>query len=280
MPYSRHKGVGTYYEVAGEGPDLLLLHASPWDHTMWLHQIAHFSTWFRVIAVDIRSFGRSDPVLTPFTFSALTEDMIALCERESIKDAVIMGASLGSRLALTLAHGRPDLFKAVILVGGNAESSGSSDSDRRRIDRAKRYRDGDAAKAYEWQLRGTVSDHWQKTTLGQAILSAMLEKASAVNGLARSLIAEAQAGMNRAALLPGIKQPVLIVTGELDRSLEGAQAAARQLPNGEHKTLPGVGHCCCVEDPATFDAWVIDFLTDHDLMPRIRSATDFQTSSP
>jgi 3-oxoadipate enol-lactonase len=268
MPYSVHKGVRTYYEVTGEGPDLLLLHASPWDHTMWLYQIAHFSTWFRVIAPDIRSFGRSDVVTTPFPFEVITEEMIALSERENIKNAVVMGASLGCRLTITLIHDRPDLFKAAILVGGSAESSGSSDSDRLRQERISRYRDGNATQAYEWQLRGTLSEHWQQTVLGRTIVSAMLEKAPSVNGLARARIAEAQAGMNRSALLPRILQPVLVVTGEFDRSLESAKAATKRMPKGEHRTLSQTGHCCCIEDPATFDAWVIDFLTAHGLMPR------------
>ena len=37
-----------------------MVHANPFDHNLWMYQIAHFSTYFKVIAIDIRGYGRSD----------------------------------------------------------------------------------------------------------------------------------------------------------------------------------------------------------------------------
>lgn len=267
MPYFTHKGVRTYYEVAGEGPPMVLIHATPWDHSMWVYQIAHFSTWFRVIAVDMRSFGRSDAVTEPFPIDALVDETIALCEHEKAKDAVVIGASLGSRLGYLLAHKRPDLFKAAILVGGNAQSAGNSDSDKRRAERIRRYRDEPTAQVYEWQLHGTLSEGFQKTPLGKYFVAMMLEQTPRVVGLARSLIALSMSREDLAPLLPEIKIPIMVCTGELDRSLEGARDAARSLKQGKHVVIPNAGHCCCLEDPAAFDAAVIDFLKAHKLMP-------------
>ena len=47
---------------AGDGPAMVLVHANPFDHDLWLYQTAHFSTWFRVIGIDIRGYGRSSKV--------------------------------------------------------------------------------------------------------------------------------------------------------------------------------------------------------------------------
>ena len=60
MPYSFRSGVSIYYEVVGEGKPLFMLHANPCDHRMWMYQISHFSRYFKVIASDMRGYGRSD----------------------------------------------------------------------------------------------------------------------------------------------------------------------------------------------------------------------------
>jgi len=57
MPYSRSNGTDIWYEVAGDGPALVLVHANPFDHDLWLYQTAHFSTWFKVIGIDIPAMG-------------------------------------------------------------------------------------------------------------------------------------------------------------------------------------------------------------------------------
>ncbi len=57
MPVSRANGVDIYYEVAGRGPAMVLIHAIPFDHSLWLYQQARFSTFFRVISVDLRGFA-------------------------------------------------------------------------------------------------------------------------------------------------------------------------------------------------------------------------------
>ena len=59
MPFSRANGIDIWYEVAGEGPALVLIHANPFDHDLWMYQTAHFSTWFKVVSIDIRGYGRS-----------------------------------------------------------------------------------------------------------------------------------------------------------------------------------------------------------------------------
>ena len=65
--YSTANGLKIYYEVSGEGLPFVMVHANPFDHNLWMYQIAHFSTYFKVIAIDIRGYGRSDKPETPFS---------------------------------------------------------------------------------------------------------------------------------------------------------------------------------------------------------------------
>ena len=49
MPYATNDGVKTWYEVAGDGPAMVLLHSNRFDQAMFFYQVAHFSAWFKVI---------------------------------------------------------------------------------------------------------------------------------------------------------------------------------------------------------------------------------------
>ena len=56
----RVNGVALNVIVAGEGPDVLLVHGFPDDHTVWRHQIpALVAAGYRVIAPDTRGCGES-----------------------------------------------------------------------------------------------------------------------------------------------------------------------------------------------------------------------------
>ena len=49
-----------YYECMGRtGPVMAFVHPNPMDQSCWMFQMAHMSTWFRCIAIDIPGYGRS-----------------------------------------------------------------------------------------------------------------------------------------------------------------------------------------------------------------------------
>src|SRR3954471_19607469 len=104
MPISRANGLDIYYEVAGEGPPLVLVHALPFDHNLWLYQAERFSSRFRTIAMDLRGWGRSAKPHAPFSLRDMGDDVMGVLAREEIGgDAVVMGCSIGSKIALMLA---------------------------------------------------------------------------------------------------------------------------------------------------------------------------------
>ena len=103
MPVSTVNGVESYYETAGQGPPLLLIHALPFDHHLWMYQAARFATWFRTIAVDVRGWGRSGKPHTEFTLRDMCDDVLGVLRQEKVEQAVVMGCSIGSKIALMLA---------------------------------------------------------------------------------------------------------------------------------------------------------------------------------
>jgi pimeloyl-ACP methyl ester carboxylesterase len=59
MTISRANGLDIYYETAGAGPPLVLIHALPFDHNLWLYQVERFSARFRTVAIRAIAFQKS-----------------------------------------------------------------------------------------------------------------------------------------------------------------------------------------------------------------------------
>jgi pimeloyl-ACP methyl ester carboxylesterase len=259
MPYALSNGVRIHYAVAGEGPPMVLLHAIPFDHTLWQYQIAHFSTWFKVIAIDIRPWGRSEAVTTPYAIGDLVNDVLSVCAQEGVKRCVLVGLSVGSRIAMQCALDHPDRFDAVVLIGGG---SGASDKvDRRINDYAALDGKPQALADYRREhLIFGVSPGFPKTALGRYLIETFVERSAWTNGRAISELFKAFGHVDHTARLGEFKMPLLVINGEFCNSLDRGKWTAAHIPGAIHHTIMGAGHACNIEDPAEFDRVVTEFL--------------------
>jgi len=101
-----------YYRTAGEGPNLVLLHAGLVDSRMWDSQFSVFARKYQVLCYDLRGCGHSSSPEVPFSPS---EDLNFLLNHLDMKNASLIGLSLGGGIAIdfTLAH--PDRVNALVL---------------------------------------------------------------------------------------------------------------------------------------------------------------------
>jgi 3-oxoadipate enol-lactonase len=261
MSYSTTHGLRIYYEVSGEGFPFVMVHANPFDHNLWMYQIAHFSTYFKVIALDIRGYGRSDKPATPFSLKDMADDVLGVCRDEGVTEAILGGVSVGSGMALLLGLEHPQMFKALILVGGNSGGAGSID------DRIHGYTKTGVEKYHIQHLRELVAPEFSETKLGRYLLSTFVEREPWLSGECIAQIFRARAGTDMTPRLGMMKVPTLVINGEYDNSLTAGRRTASLIPGAVHKVLPKTGHACNIEDPATFDGFVIDFLRANGLMP-------------
>jgi non-heme chloroperoxidase len=100
MPYVRSSldfsPVELYYEESGSGRPIVLVHAWPLDSSAWEKQtIALMAAGYRVITFDRRGFGRSSRPATGYDFDSLASDLATLIETLDLKDAVLVGHSMG-----------------------------------------------------------------------------------------------------------------------------------------------------------------------------------------
>jgi 3-oxoadipate enol-lactonase len=261
MPFASNRGVNIYYETYGDGPPMVLVHANPFDHRLFTYQIASFAPYFRIVALDIRGYGRSDKPVTPFTLKDMADDVLAVCAQEKIARAIFMGVSVGSGMALLIGLDHPEMCDAIILVGGS--SKGGADI----AGRVKGYTSADLRGYQRSHIRELVAPGFCDTKLGAWVLDLFSDKTQQLNGECIAQIFRAREACDMRDRLVGMKPPTLVINGVHDVSLQRGGETASMIPGAQHVVLAGTGHACCIEDPAAFDVAVINFLKANRLWP-------------
>jgi non-heme chloroperoxidase len=83
-------------DAGGEGCPVLLIHGWPLSGASWSAQVDVLnSAGYRVITYDRRGFGRSDKPLIGYTYEVLSDDLSALIEELDLRDATLVGFSMG-----------------------------------------------------------------------------------------------------------------------------------------------------------------------------------------
>ncbi len=107
------------YDRAGAGPPAVLLHGWPGDRRDY-RQVAPRLTGLDVVVPDLRGFGESDKQLADpaaaYSAAAQARSVIALIEELGLRDVVIAGYDIGSRIAQTVAAARPGLVRGLVVA--------------------------------------------------------------------------------------------------------------------------------------------------------------------
>ena len=130
MPFVQTGSTRLYYEVAGEGPPLVLLHGVGASGEVWktAGYVDALSDRFTVVVVDIRGFGRSSPLADAKDFATATrvEDLRLILADLGIERALVFGFSLGGRMATAFAAEHPEQVSALIIASSNPHPPGTN----------------------------------------------------------------------------------------------------------------------------------------------------------
>lgn len=114
--YADVNGLKLYYAVYGEGEPLILLHGGLGHSETMSEVIARLADTRQVIAADLQGHGRTGDIDRPITFEAMAEDIAGLIDHLDLKEADVMGYSLGGGVALRLAIQRPEFVRKLVVV--------------------------------------------------------------------------------------------------------------------------------------------------------------------
>ncbi len=117
--YVTVNGAQIFFQVAGTGTPLLLIHGFPLSGELFHGQLAGLSGQFQVITPDLRGFGKST---TPSAYGSIEQyasDILAFMNALGIQRAVIGGHSMGGQITLQLYHEAPQRFLGMLLIDTN-----------------------------------------------------------------------------------------------------------------------------------------------------------------
>jgi pimeloyl-ACP methyl ester carboxylesterase len=114
--YAPVNGLQLYYEIYGNGEPLVLLHGGLGAIEMFGANLQVLAQSRQVIAVDLQGHGRTADIDRPLNIAFMADDIAGLLKHLGIKQADIMGYSLGGGVALQTAIRHPELVRKLVLV--------------------------------------------------------------------------------------------------------------------------------------------------------------------
>ena len=124
MPSVRVGDIDVYYEIHGEGPPLVLIGGLGVDLTVFAPLTELLARNFRVLTFDNRGAGRTGKPDVPYSIPMMAGDTDRLMEALSLSRAHVVGVSMGGRIAIELAAGRPDRVDRLVLISTAATGTG------------------------------------------------------------------------------------------------------------------------------------------------------------
>ena len=124
-------GINLAYSRRGKGTPLVLVHGFPLDSTSWSEIVPLLEDKFDIILPDLRGFGQSTTVETPYTISEMADDIAGLLDHLGIEKAAIAGHSMGGYVALAFAKKYPHRVSGLGLISSQALADAPEGKERR-----------------------------------------------------------------------------------------------------------------------------------------------------
>ncbi len=238
---------------------MVLLHSGVCDRRMWAAQAESLKDTYRVIRPDLRGFGETALPSEQFSFA---DDIIDMLDHLDVERSVLVGSSLGGRVALEVAVTHPDRVVALLLLCPAL----------RGVDATP---DAEAFAAEEDRLLGlgdvqAAVDLNVATWLGPAASEEcrVLVRDMQLHAFEVQLVAESNSpGPECSSVdvaLEQISVPTLVVSGglDMDHFQHIAQHLVRNIAGARLETLEWAAHLPSLERPNDANALIIRFLAD------------------
>lgn len=234
-------GIDLTYRRCGKGLPIMLIHGFPLDSNSWNELIQFLENDFDIIMPNLRGFGQSSTIETPYTISDMADDLAGLLDHLGIEKTVIAGHSMGGYIALAFAKKYQNRFNGLGLISSQA----ACDSPERKEGRYKTAADVDlngvsviveamshklsADNSVQIFVRDLIGKQSKSGVIGA--LKAMAEREDYMSFLSRSTF------------------PVVLIHGDADSLIPIARSKdiLAAMPSAHFVELPGAGHMPMME---------------------------------
>lgn len=275
MPTVATNRVETYYERHGGGHPLVFSHGAGWDHRQWQPQVETLADDYEVITYDVRGCGLTGgSTQDEVSFATYTEDLTALLDALDLDQPVLVGLSMGGRIAHRCAAAAPQLPGALVTYEAPVHLEPVSlPLPLRLLDRVHRavlrvfgpYR---AFQLFSWfqQRRGNIEATVPDATPVEGL--GMTKEAYIRDALDRSDRRERLKSRKTFGGIvddPGaVSVPTLVLTGDGPDSFnhDAADTLVEEIPDACRETLPDAGHAGNIDNPGGFNDALDSFVAN------------------
>jgi pimeloyl-ACP methyl ester carboxylesterase len=242
-------------DTGGDGTPLVLLHAAAGSSACWVEQRPMFETaGYRVIAFDLRGFGKTQPQPGKEAAGSIAGDLEALAAHLALPRFFLLGTAFGGFGAIEYALDNPDRLKALII---STSFGGISDPEFAAF-RAQHVRpDLATMPTLEKELGATYR---ASNPEGVQRFHEMEQGSYKPDGARQALRQP-----TTLARLEGMKAPTLVIAGDEDAYAPPPvmQRFAERIPGAEFVVLTGAGHSAYWEQPQAWNRLVREFMEKH-----------------
>jgi pimeloyl-ACP methyl ester carboxylesterase len=267
--YAEVNGVRLYYEIGGEGSDLVFVHAGCADSRMWDEQFSIFVEDYRALRYDMRGYGKSSLGATSFSNR---DDLYNLLEILDIQQAHFVACSMGSLAVTDFALEHPEKVKSLVLV--SPALSGyqyQGPPPQAVLEMIEARKAGKLEQAAELQAQiwadgpKRISDQSNRE-VHESVRQMSLDSLRLQADLIRQTTFLIEEPLNPPAIerLEQIKVPTLVIVGDLDDDSEMAiaEVLTTRIKGAMEVIIQEGAHLPNMERPEEFNRVVLDFLNE------------------
>lgn len=243
-----------FYEMAGNGNNIVLLHDGMVNREIWDEQFPLLAKTYRVVRYDRRGYGKSSDPQIKFSHIA---DLNQLFLQLKIDKAIIFGMSSGGRLAIDFTLTYPEKVNGLVLVGAVVSGFGYTSHMTTRGGNFNPQNYSDPVKVNEYFIMEDPYEIYSENRAAKEKVMKLLPN------LARENTVPTQPAVKVAIRsLSEIKVPTLILTGEYDIPDVHAHAGVINagIANSKREIIQRSGHLIPIEQPVLFNDAIMNFL--------------------
>ena len=234
-------GIQLAYERRGRRTPLVLVHGFPLDHHLWDEVVPLLEDTFDVILPDLRGFGESTTIDSPYGMDELASDIAGLLDQLGIQKAAIAGHSMGGYVALAFARLYPNRVSGLGLVSSQVLADPPERKEGRYKSAADVSANGIGSVVETMTPKFTTDERLQ----AYARTSMEHQSPAAYIGALKAMAERADS----TPLLAALQVPVVVIHGDADSliPLDRAREVKAALPKAHLVEISGAGHMPMME---------------------------------
>jgi 3-oxoadipate enol-lactonase len=255
----KRSGSTLVYWLTGpeKAPLVVLTHGATIDHRTWNPQLKALEEKYRVMVWDVRGHGQSQPIGEDFTIAGAAEDLVAILDKLKVKQAVLVGQSMGGNIAQEVVFHHPERVSAMFLLGCACNTWKLSGLEKLQI---------------KWGVQ--LIEHYPS-----GMLRAQMASRSSIDPKVKEYLAEAPLKVMNAGNLNTIwnalslclhyepdyriECPLILAHGEHDNLGNFKKVMPKWVwrdPLARYVIIPQAGHVANQDNPKFFNQLLLDFL--------------------